>query len=78
MKRLDLNKQLATELRTIPRGEPEQNELRMAFSMARRASLGGNPEVPRKARDVLDYCIAKVQTWHPGAQLQYDREALDG
>lgn len=76
MKRDAMNRQLAAELRTIPRGGPEQNDLRMTYSMARRASLGGNPEVPRTARDVLDYSIAKVQKWHPGAQLQYDREAL--
>jgi hypothetical protein len=67
-----VNQQVARELDLIPRGDLNQNLLRMNFQMLRANALGANPEQPLSAAEALGRAIAMVQQNDPTFEPRFD------
>ncbi len=72
MKRDELNKKVAEELRHIPRGSFDQNMLREYYNGMRRHDLSLNPALP--AKDSLLKAIDWMKKDKPDFLAIYDRD----
>jgi len=72
MKRDELNKSVAEELKHIPRGSFDQNMLRAYYNGIRRHDLSLNPVVP--AKDSLLKAIETMRKDKPDFLPVYDRD----
>ncbi len=70
MKREELNKTIAEELKHIPRGSFDQNMLRMCYNGMRRHDLSLNPACP--ARHTLIRAIETMKKDKPDFLPMYD------
>ncbi|OIO23886.1 hypothetical protein AUJ65_02725 [Candidatus Micrarchaeota archaeon CG1_02_51_15] len=66
-----MKEKVKEELSHIPRGVPEQNEIRMYYWPLRLSSLKGGKEKKTK-KQVLNECVAKVKKNNPAFTVQYD------
>lgn len=62
---MDVNAQVNAELKLIPRGDFEQNELRMLYQMIRSRALGANAEEPLTARQTLERATTMIRKTTP-------------
>ena len=72
MKRDELNKKVAEELKRISRGSLDQNILRANYNVMRSNDLSLNPALP--AKDSLLKAIERVRKDKPDFFPKYDRE----
>lgn len=72
MKRDELNKKVAEELKRIPRGSFDQNMLRAYYNAMRRHDLSLSPACP--ARDTLVRAVELIRKGKPDFLPTYDRD----
>lgn len=74
-----MNQLIREELEHIPRGDPNspQNQLRMAYRMARIHSLGAKAKQKQTAKDVLLAQIEFVRTKHPTFQFDFNKDFFE-
>lgn len=68
-----MKERVKSELTHIPRGDFEQNLVRMYYWSLRMRSLKGGTEQKTK-KLVLNECIENVQKTNPNFKAQYDKE----
>lgn len=66
------------ELGNIPRGQMQQNELRMEYWMRRMNSLGEKSTEIKDRRKVLQESIAHLKETYTDFEFEYDREYFTG
>jgi hypothetical protein len=72
MKKAELIRKVAEELKHIPRGSFDQNMLRATYNASRRHDLSINPEFP--AKDSLRTAIEIARKDKPNFSPIYDRD----
>jgi len=72
MRREELNKKIAEELKHIPRGSFDQNMLRFYYNGMRRHNLSLNPALA--AKDTLLAAIEALRKTSPSFSPIYDRD----
>jgi hypothetical protein len=74
---MNVNDQVNRELALIPRGDFNQNQLRMIYQMLRSNALGANAVEPLTARQTLERATAMVRQSVERFEPRYDPRLLE-